>query len=163
MAQALADEIIALLEPLAIRHGLELVTVDVLGGTGHRTVRVYLDREGGIDIDTIAASNAWVSPALDAVRRLAGPYTLEVSSPGIDRPLRTREHFERFCGSRAVIHARTPVEGRSRLTGVLEGFDRDYVLMDVDGTEYRVAFENIERARVKADFSRIGEGSGDTR
>jgi ribosome maturation factor RimP len=163
VAQPLADELIALLEPLAEQHGLELWTVEVAGGARHRIVRVYLDREGGIDIDTIAAANLWLSDALDSVERLAGPYTLEVSSPGIDRALRTREHFERFAGRRAVLHTSTPIDGRSRLTGTIEGLDGDDVILQVDGTEYRVRFESIERARLKTDFAGVGERSGDTR
>ena len=163
MAQPLADELIALLEPLAGQHGLELVVVDVVGGTRHQTVRVYLDREGDIDIDTIAASNAWISEALDSVNRLKGPYTLEVSSPGIDRALRTREHFERFLGSGVVVHTRVPIDGRSRFTGVLCALDGNDVVLRVDEREYRVPFDAIERARLKADFGGVGEGSKDTR
>lgn len=163
MAQPLADELIALLEPLAEQHGLELVTAEVAGGARHRTVRIYLDREGGIDIDTIAAANTWISDALDTVERLAGPYTLEVSSPGIDRALRTREHFERFAGSRAVLHTTAQADGRTRFTGTLEGLDGDYVLLCVDGTECRVRFDTIERARLKTDFAGVGERSGETR
>jgi len=163
VALPLADELIALLEPLAEQHGLELVTVEVAGGARHRIVRIYLDRQGGIDIDTIAAANPWLSDTLDSVERLAGPYTLEVSSPGIDRPLRTREHFERFAGSRAVLHTSTPIDGRSRLTGTLEGVEGHDVLLTVDGTEYRVPLGSIERARLKTDFAKVGERSGDTR
>ena len=163
MAQPIADELIALLEPLAERHGLELVTVEVAGGARHRIVRVYLDREGGIDIDAIAAANPWISDALDGVERLSGPYTLEVSSPGIDRVLRTRGHFERYVGSRVVLQTSTPVEGRSRLTGTLEALDGDDVVLTIDGTACRVPFDTIERARLKTDLATVGERSGQTR
>ena len=163
MAQPIADELIALLEPLAERHGLELVTVEVAGGARHRIVRVYLDREGGIDIDAIAAANPWISDALDGVERLSGPYTLEVSSPGIDRVLRTRGHFERYVGSRVVLQTSTLVEGRSRLTGTLEALDGDDVVLTIDGTACRVPFDTIERARLKTDLATVGERSGQTR
>jgi len=163
VAQPIADELIALLEPLAERHGLELVTVEVAGGARHRIVRVYLDREGGIDIDAIAAANPWISDALDGVERLSGPYTLEVSSPGIDRVLRTRGHFERYVGSRVVLQTSTLVEGRSRLTGTLEALDGDDVVLTIDGTACRVPFDTIERARLKTDLATVGERSGQTR
>ena len=163
MAQPIADELIALLEPLAERHGLELVTVEVAGGARHRIVRVYLDREGGIDIDAIAAANPWISDALDGVERLSGPYTLEVSSPGVDRVLRTRGHFERYVGSRVALQTSTPVEGRSRLTGTLEALDGDDVVLTIDGTACRVRFDTIERARLKTDLATVGERSGQTR
>lgn len=160
MAVALAEELIALLEPLATSHGLELVTVEVVGAARHQAVRVYLDRDGGIDIDTIAASNEWVSAALDDVSRLSGTYTLEVSSPGIERILRTRQDFQRFAGRQAVVHTTRPIESRSRFTGELLGLHGEEVVMRVDEQEYRMPFDVIERARLKADFTEIGEGSG---
>ena len=157
---SLVDELIALLEPLAVDHGLDLVTVEVMGGHKHQTVRVYLDREGGIDIDAIAEANEWVSDALDGLTRLSGPYTLEVSSPGIDRVLRTRRDYERFSGKRAAIHTARPIDGRSRFTGVLAGIDGDDVRMIIDGNDHLIPFGDIERARLKADLGESGEGSG---
>ncbi|MEL7666864.1 MAG: ribosome maturation factor RimP [Actinomycetota bacterium] len=156
----LADEIISIVEPLAIQHGLELVTVEVAGGQRHRVVRVYLDRENGIDIEAIAEANPWLSDALDTLDRLSGPYTLEVSSPGIERPLRTREHFERFSGHDAVVHTRKPIDGRTKFTGRLERLEGDDVVLVIDAQEMRVPFDAIERARLKADFGMAGERDG---
>jgi len=79
---ALVHDLIALLEPLALQNGLELVTVEVTGGQRHRVVRVFLDRENGIDIEAVAAANSWISDALDEFPRLSGPYTLEVVLSG---------------------------------------------------------------------------------
>ena len=162
MAQALAAQLIDLLEPLAADHGLELVTVEVAGG-GHHTVRVFLDREGGIDVDAIAESNPWISDALDGVEALSGPYTLEVSSPGIERVLRTRRDFERFCGRRVRVETAGPVGGRSRFAGTLVAVEDDTLVLDVDGEELRVALDAVERARLKADWTDSGEKSGRNR
>lgn len=160
MAIPLVTELIALLEPLAAEHGLELVTVEVAGGGRHQIVRVYLDREGGIDIEAIAEANAWLSETLDTVPRLSGPYTLEVSSPGIERILRKREDFVRFAGQRVVVHTSKPVDGRSKFTGELVGLEGDDVVITVEEEEHRVPLESIERARLKADFGEAGERSG---
>jgi len=160
MAAPLALELIALLEPLAESHGLELVTVEVIGGGRHQTIRVYLDREGGIDIEAISAANAWVSEALDAVSKLSGSYTLEVSSPGIERILRTRRDFERFAGENVNVQLLKPLEGRSRFTGRLVALHDDAVIVEIDGQEHRVPLASIERARLKADFGEVGERSG---
>ena len=149
---SLADELIALLEPLAGSHGLELVAAETVGGHKHQVVRVYLDRDGGIDIDAIADANEWISDALDGVSRLSGPYTLEVSSPGIERILRKREDFARFAGEHASVQLAQPIDGRSKLTGQLVGLEGDDVVIEVDGKEHRVAFGAIERARLKVDF-----------
>lgn len=156
----LVDEIIAVLEPLAIQNGLELVTADVAGGQRHRVVRVFLDRENGIDIEAIAAANPWLSDALDTIERLSGPYTLEVSSPGIERPLRTRDHYARFGGHDVVVHTRQPIDGRAKFTGHLERLDGDNVIITIDAQEIRVPFDMIERARLKADFGMAGERDG---
>jgi ribosome maturation factor RimP len=159
----LADGLIAALEPRAREHGLELVTVEVIGGGRHRTVRVFLDREGGIDIDAIADANPWISEVLDAMPQLSGPFTLEVSSPGIERPLRTREHFERFTGEKVSVQTHRPIDGRSRFTGTLVGFDGDEVVIQADDGELRVPFDGIERARLKADFGTATERDGKNR
>lgn len=160
---ALADELIAALEPRAREHGLELVTVEVTGGGTHRIVRVFLDREGGIDIDAIAGADPWISDVLDCVPHLSGPFTLEVSSPGIERPLRTREHFVRFTGENVSVHTHRPIDGRSRFTGVLAGFEGDDVVIRADDRELRVPFGEIERARLKADFGTVIERDGKQR
>jgi len=156
---ALADELIALLEPLAAEHGLELVTAEVAGGAGRPIVRIFLDREGGIDIETIAAANEWVSTALDGVRGLTGTYTLEVSSPGIERPLRKLDDFRRFAGQTASVHTTQPLSGRSRFTGTIVAVDATDVVLDIDGTEQRVPFETIGRARLKVDFAELTDGN----
>ncbi|MBN2848891.1 MAG: ribosome maturation factor RimP [Coriobacteriia bacterium] len=155
-----ARELIALLEPLANDHGLELVTVEVAGGHGGTVVRVFLDREGGIDIDTIAAANPWVSEALDAVPSLSGPYTLEVSSPGIERVLRTPRDFERFAGQRVTMRLSRPLDGHAKITGVLVGMSGDEIVVAGEGNEHRVPIDIVERARLKADLDAGGEGSG---
>lgn len=160
---ALAHELITMLEPLAVQNGLELVTVEVAGGQRHRVVRVFLDRENGIDIEAVAEANAWISDALDVFPRLSGPYTLEVSSPGIERVLRTREHFERFAGRDVVVQTAKPVDGRARFTGQLAGIHGDDVVLLIDGQEIHVPFETIERARLKADFGTAVERDGTLR
>lgn len=152
MAIPLATELIALLEPLAEEHGLELVTVEAAGGGRNQVVRVYLDREGGIDIEAISEANAWLAEALEGVSRLRGPYTLEVSSPGIERILRKRQDFDRFAGQTVALHTTTKIDGRSRFTGELVGTNGDDVVLTVEGQEVRVPLGNIERARLKADF-----------
>ncbi len=156
MTPNLAQELIALLEPLAVSHGLQLVTVEVAGAARHRTVRVYLDREGGIDIDAIAAANAWISEALDTVSRLPGPYTLEVSSPGIERPLRTLGDFARYVGSRATVRTSRAFAGMTSFTGTITGVENDVVGFEREGASIHVPLADIERARIKTDFSGKG-------
>lgn len=159
MKIALADRIEALLTPIAEREGFELVAVETAGATKRPVVRVYLDREGGIDIDAIVAANRWVSEALDAEDPVSGPYELEVSSPGIDRPLRKIADFERFAGGKAVVKT-TPLEGRSTFTGTISGTDGDVVLLDADGQTFRIPVAAISKAHLKGDVDFNTKGAG---
>ena len=88
---------------------------------------------------------------MDEIDPFPGAYTLEVSSPGIDRPLRTPEHFERFAGDEAYVVTNGPIEGRSRFTGTLAGFnaETECVLLDVDGARCDIPLADIKKAHVK--------------
>ena len=149
-----------LLTPLAKRNGLELVAVETAGGASQEIVRVFLDREGGIDLDAIVQANRWITDALEADGMPAGSYTLEVSSPGVERPLRGRADFERFAGDEAVIKTR-PIEGRSSFAGVLRGTDAEDVIVECDGTEHHIPLEAIKKARLKVEIHIEEEGSGE--
>ncbi len=147
----LEGRITALLESEAASHGLELVAVEVVGA--HRpTVRVYLDREGGIDLDSVAEANRWISSALEGDDPIRGAYTLEVSSPGIERPLVKVADFERYVGSQAQVKMGVPVNGRVRFTGVIDGVEGDTVLLADDKGMYRLPHEAIAKARLKVEI-----------
>lgn len=149
------------LDPVAESHGFELVAVEQSGGRKAPVIRVLLDREGGVDLDAICSANAWVDQALEDVAALQGPYTLEVSSPGVDRPLRKLGDFERFAGETAVVTTRARGESRTKWTGTLGGTDGDTVLLVADGDTVRIAFDDIVKARLKGVVSFKREGCGD--
>ena len=119
----------------------------------HPVIRVLLDREGGIDLDAICSANRWVSEAIDEADPMRGPYTLEVSSPGVDRPLRKREDFERFAGETVTVKAKPAGQGARRWTGTLVGLEGDDVVLDVDGETVRVPFDSVQKARLKGVVS----------
>jgi ribosome maturation factor RimP len=159
--EALAERLESQLTPRAAEYGLELVAVEMAGGEHQPIVRVYLDREGGIDLDAICEANSWVSDELERVQELGGAYTLEVSSPGIERPLRKLDDFERFAGRTAAIKTR-PVEGRSSFTGTVDGVKGEDVLVTADGTQYRIPVGSIKKAKLKVDIDFDEEGSGES-
>lgn len=160
MAQDKQAVITELLEPMASDHGLELVAVEIVGHAGSPVVRVLLDSTGddGIGIDAIQSANAWVSDALDEADLIATSYTLEVSSPGIERPLRKRGDWERFSGRDATIKASRPVDGKKTITGRIEGLDGDDVLIATDGSTIRVPLDAIRKANLKFNFGSSDEG-----
>jgi ribosome maturation factor RimP len=148
-----------LLDPLAVSHGLEIVAVEVVGPAKSPVVRIYLDRDGGIDLDILTSANRWISEALDEVTDLAAAYTLEVSSPGIERPLLRRSDWERFTGQRAALKVAPAVDGHSSLTGTVRGLEGDDVLIEVASDIHHVPLAHVTRARLKVDFEALGEGN----
>ena len=149
------QQLLDALVPRARQEGVEIVTLEVAGAKKAPTIRVYIDTEDGVSFDELSAAQAWINDLMDELDPFPGAYMLEVSSPGIDRPLRTLEHFARFAGEQAVVKTVSAVDGRSSFTGTLVRTDGDDVLLDVDGATVRVAHANIKRAHVKGtiDFS----------
>ena len=146
------DTIAQALSPAVAHLGLELYDVE-LSGTGRaRILRVIVDREGGVDLDAIADATQAVSPMLDAAPLdavIAGPYALEVSSPGLERPLRTPAHFARAVGETVSVKSRTGDDHASRrVRGVLTAADADGIelLLD-DGTTDRIPLDAVTQAR----------------
>ena len=148
------------LAPEAEVHGFELVAVEQVGGRGVPVLRVLLDGEDGITLDEVASANEWVSAVIDAAEPFSHPYTLEVSSPGIDRPLTKREDFKRFAGQ--VVNLKVEAaEKRKSWTGAIVGVEGDTLVLDVDGEHVEVGFETIQKARLKGvvDFGKGREQS----
>ena len=113
MLTAKEQSLLAALEPRAAEEGIEIVTVEVVGAKKAPTIRVYIDTPEGVSFDQLASSQRWINDIMDEIDPFPGAYMLEVSSPGIDRPLRTPAHFARFAGEVAVIATKAPIDVRS--------------------------------------------------
>ena len=161
MANDLKSRLTALLDAAAAARGFELVLLETSGPRREPIVTVYLDHDGGITIDQIAQSNAWIDEALEGQSGLENGYTLEVSSPGIERPLVKLADFVRFTGSDAKISVSSEIDGRKHFTGTIAGVEGSDVLVESDGETVRIPHDRITRAhlRVTIDFSK--EGTGD--
>jgi ribosome maturation factor RimP len=142
------QKLIDLLEAEAASNGFELVDVEFSGAGHSGTIRVFLDKEEGLVLDDIVAANKWVDSVLESNEPFTGSYTLEVSSPGIDRPLRTRQHFERYVGEEVKISSEK-VEGRAHWSGTLKGVDGEDVLIDIDGETHKIPLGVIKKAHLK--------------
>jgi len=128
--------------------GYELVEVE-FGQHGHRWIlRVFVDREGGISLDDCAAVSQLLNPLLDASDFIDGSYMLEVSSPGLARPVRKPVDFARFAGERIKVRTHLPVDGRKKFSGILKGIDVDTIAVDCDGSLYGICIDNIQRANL---------------
>lgn len=144
----LATQLTELLEPETSARGFELVAVEVVGGRGTPVIRVLLERNEDTDLDAIGSASRWVSDFLDEADPIGGHYVLEVSSPGIDRPLVKRSDFERFAGETVRMKVLRE-EKRASVNGVLVGIEGDDVIVEVDGERVVVPYETIQKARLK--------------
>lgn len=132
--------------------GFELVGVEYFQHGGNATFRVYIDRESGITCDDCAAVSHQLSGVLDLEDPIPGRYDLEVSSPGLDRPLVFPEHFERYAGHRIRIRLAEKLDGRRKLDGRLLGYQNGNVELEVDERHWEVPLERIESARMVPDL-----------
>lgn len=139
----------ALIAPELAEQGFELIELE-MAQQGHTPVlRVFLDKEGGgITLDDCAEATQLLDPVLDRAEILDSRYMLEVSSPGIDRPLRKPADFDRFAGEPVKLRSLAPVEGRSRFKGVLMGFDDGLIRLECDGRPWSIHIENLKSARL---------------
>ena len=141
--------------PLAAREGLELVDAEIGGSGGRQTLRLFIDKAGGVSLEDCSSVSHAVSAALDVEDPIAGAYDLEVSSPGLDRPLRTPEHFEKFKGSKVRVKTFGPVaecENRKTFVGQLLGISEGKVMVDVDGKVFQVPHAQVSKANVEPVF-----------
>lgn len=138
-----------LIEPVAAGMGYELV--DVQASNGGRMLRLFIDKPGGIGVEDCAA----VSRQLSRLLEVEGVdyERLEVSSPGLDRPLRKAADFDRFAGQKAELKMRTPdASGRRKFVGVLRGTEDGQVRMELEGNTVSLALADLDRARLKPEL-----------
>jgi ribosome maturation factor RimP len=140
------DGLFDALSPILVASGLELVDLQVT----QRQLQVVVDKVGGVDLDALAEANRALSRVLDELDPIPGRYTLEVSSPGLERRLRTPEHFARATGELVTVRTLPTVAGERRLRGRIAATDdRGFVLEDagLPGGSARLAYADVERAR----------------
>lgn len=151
MSSPTAEQLAAVLTPTLAGLGLECYEVELSGSARARTLRVLVDRPGGVDLEAVTAATEALAPVLDTdptvAAALPGGYLLEVSSPGLERPLRTPAHFRRALGTPISLKTETGPEGPRRERVLLVGADADGIEVEADGDRRRVAYAEIVQAR----------------
>ena len=147
------EEITKLAEPLLLHEGLELVDVEYRMESGQWVVRVFIDKEGGVTLGDCAKVSRELGNLLDIKDIIIHEYNLEVSSPGLDRPLVKEVDFLKNKGKKVKIRVGERIGDRRNFTGVLEGIDEDDVILEGEqGEKWRIPFANINKARLVYDF-----------
>jgi len=151
------DELHALLAPMIHDLGLELVGIEFSPGHGGSLLRVYVDvADRPVTIDDCERASREISALLDVNDPVAGRYTLEVSSPGLDRPLFTPAQFARFVGQAVKINVNLPLDGRRRFHGTIKDVEDDRILIEQDGVAVAIVHANIAKARLAPDYAALG-------
>ena len=147
---AVSDQIEQLIEVPIESLGYELVGIEYIKNGQHTVLRIYIDAEQGIGIEDCERVSHQVSGILEVEDPITSAYSLEVSSPGFDRPLFKQRDFERFAGSEAKLSMRLPIQGRRNFKGLLHGFSEGDILIEVDGEIYELPLSKLAKAKLVA-------------
>ncbi len=142
----------AVVAPVVASMDCELVGIEYGRQGKGGLLRVYIDKEGGVDVNDCQRVSHQLSGVLDVEDVIPGQYQLEISSPGLDRPLFTLEHFARFVGHRVKLRLVTPIDGQRKFKGTLEGVEDDKVIVNIGENELELALDAIDKANLIAEF-----------
>jgi len=146
------EKLQAIVERVVISMGYELVGIEYMQQNSTGLLRIYIDKDQGIVLDDCQAVSHQLSGVLDVEDPIAGNYNLEISSPGLDRPLFKAKDYQRFAGNTVKVKLARAQDGRKNYKGLLQGIENDEVILDMDGHEIRLSLANIEQSRLVPEF-----------
>jgi ribosome maturation factor RimP len=149
---SIQERLTELFEPAVSALGCELWGLEYLTQGRRALLRVYIDKAGGVGVEDCERVSRQVSSLLDVEDPIRSEYTLEVSSPGMDRPLFRLEQFQANVGERVALRLRQPFEGRRKFTGLLKTVENEEIVLEVDDEEYLLPYELIDKANVVPQF-----------
>lgn len=151
----LVDKVKQIAEPMLQSLGLELVEVEYAGSERGGTLRVFIDKQAGVTLDDCEKVSRYLGQALDVDDPIPHRYTFEVSSPGLDRPLRKRDDFVRSIGKKVKVKTSAPIDNQKVFTGRLADFNEERVTLHLEGgkgKEIEIPFDQIAQARLEVEF-----------
>ena len=146
------QKITEMLRPSVEMLGKELLGVEFISAGKHSTLRLFIDHENGINVDDCAEVSRQVSAVLDVEDPISTEYSLEVSSPGLDRPLFELDHFKAVIGETINVKLSMPLNGRRKFKGVLETIENNTLVVSVDGQDYELVISNVDKANLVPNF-----------
>jgi ribosome maturation factor RimP len=148
----LVEEVREIAEPILTSEGYELVDLEYRRETHGWVLRFYLDREGGVTVEECAEVSGEVGAVLEVKDIIPNPYILEVSSPGLTRPLKKPEDFNKYRNRLVKIRLQEPLEGRKNFKGTLLGLEGEKVRLEIEGRVYDLPFQGIAKAHLEIEF-----------
>ena len=152
MNSVMEQQIITLVEPLVREKGLELVDVEYIKEGAHWYLRLYIDKDGGVDMDDCSGVSHLVSEMLDQKNPIPQAYMLEVSSPGLERPLIKEEDYIRFQGSLVTVHTTSPFQGYKEFSGNLVGLINDEIVLEYENKRVAIPRTLAKKTHLSLDF-----------
>jgi ribosome maturation factor RimP len=152
MTESVLKEIERLVEPVLAEMGIELVDMEYRSTQGRRVLRIYADRPTGINLDDCAMVSREIGNLLDVKDLLQQHYVLEVSSPGLNRPLKREKDFLRAIGQKVKVKTAVPLKGRRNFSGVLQSFENGTLQLKLDDTVILIPEESVNKANLEFDF-----------
>ncbi len=143
-----------MLRPAVEETGVELLGVEFISAGKHSILRLFIDHENGIDVDNCADVSRQVGALLDVEDPISTEYSLEVSSPGLDKPLFTLEHYQAVMGETVNVKLSIPLLGRRKFKGVLNTIENDVLIVMVDGEEFELVFSNVDKGNLVHNFEK---------
>ena len=147
-----AQKLTEMLRPAVEGVGKELLGIEYISAGNNSVLRLFIEHENGINVDDCAEVSRQVSAILDVEDPIGPEYNLEVSSPGLDKPLFDLEHFQAVIGETITVKLSMPQNGRRKFKGKLEAIEKDILIVVVDGQDYELVFSNIDKANLVPKF-----------
>ena len=143
-----------MLRPAVEEVGKELLGCEFISAGNHSVLRLFIDHENGVEVDDCAEVSRQVGAILDVEDPISSEYNLEVSSPGLDRPLFEMSHFQAVIGETINVKLSMPLNGRRKFKGKLEAIENDILVVSLDGEEYELIFSNVDKANLVYNFDK---------
>ncbi|MEG6615723.1 ribosome maturation factor RimP [Peptococcaceae bacterium 1198_IL3148] len=152
MSKKVTELVEELAKPIVDSLQLVLEDVEYVKEGAQWYLRVFIDKPDGIDLDDCQAVSEQLEEVLDKLDPIPNSYILEVSSPGIERPLKKPEHFQRFAGSKVLVKTFAPIDGKKEFIGQLQGINDNMVSVEIDGKEMMISLDKIASAKLMVEF-----------
>ena len=152
MSKNIATKIEELIQDAVLEKGFEIVDIEYIKESKDWYLRIFIDTAGGVSIDDCENISKAISQLLDEDNLIKNPYILEVSSPGIERPLKKQQDYERFIGSKVTVKTFAPINGKKVFTGLLVGYENDIVTLSIDDKKQKLTLDKIASANLTVDF-----------
>lgn len=142
-----------MIEGALAESGMEIVDIEFRKENGQWVLRIYIDREDGVDLDVCQRASGIIGGIMDEKDPIASPYMLEVSSPGLDRIIKKDKDFVRFSGHKVKVKAKEQVNGQKNIVGILQGIEGDDIVLDVEKKVARIPRDKVSQVRLVVDFN----------